>query len=92
MLDHLKDSGKTKLSIPKLDKLMQNIGKGQFNYEVFNSAYDADPKIQNLVTNFDQNKIELKGNESDDLPAAEPDTDNTVSGMAQQATDLGDEL
>lgn len=92
VLDHYKDRGKTKLSIEKLDKVMKNIGQGEFNYETFKAAYDSDPKLQNLVVNFDQDKIELKDKATDELPATEPAADNTVSQMAQQATDLGDEL
>ena len=93
MLDHYKDAGKTKLSIEKLDTVMQNMGRGQFNYDIFKNAYDNDPKIQNIVTNFDQDKIELKTKETDDLPAADTAGDSdAVSQMAQQATDLGSEL
>ena len=39
---------------------MQNQGRGQFSYDVFKAAYDSDPKLQQLVTNFDQDKIEFK--------------------------------
>lgn len=76
------------LSVKKLDKYMQNQGQGQFTFDVFKAAYDADPKLQELVTNFDDTKIEFKSSEADDLPASEPSTDNTVSNMAKRATDL----
>jgi len=46
---------------------MQNVGAGQFTYDVFKAAYDSDPKIKTLVTNFDQNTITLKQSETDDL-------------------------
>jgi uncharacterized protein YdcH (DUF465 family) len=76
----------------KLDKYMQNIGRGQFNYDVFKAAYDADPRLQELVDNFDQEKIELKTSETDDIPNDEkqPSSDNTVSSMAKSAVDLKD--
>jgi uncharacterized protein YdcH (DUF465 family) len=76
----------------KLDKYMQNIGRGQFNYDVFKAAYDADPRLQELVANFDQEKIELKTSETDDIPNDEkqPSSDNTVSSMAKSAVDLKD--
>ena len=44
----------------KLDKYMRNQGKGNFDFDSFKVMYDADPKIQALVTNFDQVKIEFK--------------------------------
>ena len=47
----------------KLDKYMRNQGKGNFDFESFKAMYDADPKIQALVTNFDQEKIEFKQSE-----------------------------
>lgn len=70
---------------------MQNIGRGQFTYDVFKAAYDADPKLQKLVTNFDQVKIELKQKSSDGLPQSSNSRDS-VGDMAQAATDLGDDL
>lgn len=76
----------------KLDKYMQNQGRGQFTYEVFKAAYDADPKLQQLVTNFDQDKIEFKDSEMDDvggLPGNPGRPSDTVSKMAKSAVDLG---
>lgn len=71
---------------------MQNQGRGQFTYEVFKAAYDADPKLQQLVSNFDQEKIELKQSETDDLPATSGSSGNSVSTMAKRATNLGDSI
>ena len=70
---------------------MQNQGRGQFTFDVFKAAYDADPKLQQLVTNFDQDKIELKTSELDDIPDSTKSAkdDKTVSQMAKRATDLG---
>lgn len=74
---------------------MQNQGRGQFNYDVFKAAYDADPKLQELVKNFDQDKIEFKTSEVDDvegLPGNPGRPGDEVAKMAKNATDLGDEL
>ena len=70
---------------------MQNQGRGHFTFDVFKAAYDSDPKLQNLVTNFDQDKIELKTSELDDIPdnAKKPKDDKAVSQMAKRATNLG---
>ena len=82
------------LSIAKLDKYMRNQGKGNFDYETFKAMYDADPKIQQLVTNFDQDKIEFKQSEVDDVNVAgQPGPEgDTVGNMAKNATDVGAEL
>ena len=71
---------------------MQNTGRNQFSYEVFKQAYDENPRIQNLVKNFDKEKIELKSSELDDVSAnaKKPSSDNTVNSMAKRATDLTD--
>lgn len=82
-------AGKAALSMDKLDKYMQNQGRGQFNYEVFKSAYDSDEKIQDIVKNFDEEKIELKTSEIDDLKTSKSSNDsNNISKMAKRATDL----
>ena len=75
----------------KLDRFLQNQGRGQFTYEVFKAAYDADPRLQELVTNFDQDKIEFKTSEVDDvkgLPGNPGRPSDTVGKMAKSAVDL----
>jgi hypothetical protein len=72
---------------------MQNMGRGQFNYDVFKAAYDADQKLQQLVKNFDKEKIELKTSETDDVEKIKGNPGrpgDTVGQMAKNATDLSD--
>lgn len=79
------------LSIAKLDKYMRNQGKGNFDYETFKAMYDSDPRLKQLVTNFDQDKIEFKQSEVDDvenLPGNPGRPGDTVGQMAKNATDL----
>ena len=74
---------------------MQNQGRAQFNYEAFKAMYDADPRFKELVTNFDQDKIELKQSETDDvegLPGNPGAPDQGITPAAKNATDLGDKL
>ena len=83
------------LSIVKLDKYMRNQGKGNFDFDSFKAMYDADPRIQAIVTNFDKEKIEFKGSEMDDvdgLPGNPGAPGDTVGKMARNATDVGAEL
>ena len=68
---------------------MQNMGKGNFTFDSFKAAYDSDPRLQALVTNFDQNSIELKSSETDDLANPKKSGNaNTVNQMAKNAVDL----
>lgn len=70
---------------------MRNSDRQQFSYETFVAAHDSDPRIQNLVKNFDQRKIDLKQSEVDDLGSSDAGSD-TVGNMAAKATDLGSGL
>lgn len=89
MLNLLKDKGLTRFSVDQLDRYMQNIGRGQFDYETFKAAYDSDEKIKNLVKDFDRNNITLKTSEIDDLDPTASKKKDTVAKMAKKATKLG---
>jgi hypothetical protein len=55
--------------------------------------YDADPRLQQLVTNFDQDKIEFKDSEVDDVKKIKGNPgrpSDTVGKMAKNAVDLKD--
>jgi len=90
----LKDKGNSAVSIEKLDQYMRNTHNTQFTYDVFKAAYDSDPRLKTVVTNFDQDKIEFKQSEVDDVKSkgvSGPKGD-TVGNMAKNATDVGAEL
>ena len=73
---------------------MRNTHNTEFSYDTFKAAYDSDPRIEKLVTNFDQDKIEFKQSEMDDVKSkGQPGPDgDEVGQMAKNATDLGDKL
>lgn len=73
---------------------MQNVGAEQFDFGTFKAAYDTDPRVKTMVKNFDKVGIEPKTKNTldNDGPQAEPEGGDTVSQMAQRATDLGDNL
>ena len=72
---------------------MQNQGRGQFTFDVFKAAYDSDPRLQELVKNFDDTKIDFKQSEMDDLPQGEVGSGgDKVAAMDKSATDLGKDL
>ena len=67
---------------------MRNSDKQQFSYETFVAAIESDPRLQNIVTNYTKDTIELKQSEVDDLNKTNPGAD-TVGQMAARATDVG---
>ncbi len=69
---------------------MTNAESSQFTFDTFKAAYDTDPRIKNIVVNFDQDKIDLKNNAVDDLPAVGNAGGDKVGSMAKAATDLSD--
>ena len=74
---------------------MQNVGAEQFDFGTFKASYDTDPRVKTMVKNFDKDGIEPKTkNTMDNEPLADPGTgdSDTVSQMAQRATDVGDKL
>lgn len=70
---------------------MRKAGIEQFSYETFVAAHETDTRLQNLVTNFDKDKIELKQSEVDDLKSVDQGADD-ISAMAKRATDVGADL
>jgi gas vesicle protein len=77
-------------SIEQLDSYMQNIGEKQFSYDTFKAAYDTDPRIQELVTDFNDETISLKDSEMDDIKRKRKKSTDDVSKMAKRATKVGD--
>lgn len=67
---------------------MKNMGNQQFSYDVFKSVYDSEPKIKNVVTDFDKNSISFKTSELDDLKTGSSKNKNTVKQMAKRAVDI----
>jgi hypothetical protein len=67
---------------------MRSAGVQQFSYETFVAAHQADPRLKNIITNFNKTEINFKQSEVDDLNAPQSD-DNDVSQMAKRATDVG---
>lgn len=77
-----------------LNKIMQNVGGEQFDYETFKAAYDTDNRVKSMIANFSEKGIEPKTKETpSDSPVANGEADpNAVSSMAKSATDLGNKL
>jgi hypothetical protein len=68
---------------------MQNQGSQQFDYNTFKSAYDADPRVAEIVKRFNNDYVEF-ANTEDEPDLNKPDqSKKTVSKMAARATKLG---
>jgi hypothetical protein len=48
-----------KLSYPALSNLLKNMGYGGIEYDTFQKVYDANPALQNIVRDFDENEIRV---------------------------------
>lgn len=74
------------LSWDALNKIMQNIGDEQFDYNSFKNSYDSSPMVKNLVHKFDNRGIELKTKKA--TPNKKQGSKETdVSKMAKAAVD-----
>jgi hypothetical protein len=77
------------ISMDAVKQIMSNTGYPAFNYDVFKRIYDADGDLQNVVADFDNEKIVVKTDqEAEDNP--EMDFDNqgstdVVKKMAKSA-------
>lgn len=64
--------------------MMKNFGSSQFNQDSFKAAYDADPRIKELVASFDPDGITLKT--APEEPEVSGDDTGAVDDMAASAT------
>jgi hypothetical protein len=87
VLRQLKNSGAASIPFRKLDMILRNAGVQQFSYETFDAQFQSDPRLQNIVTNYDQEEIRFKQSE---VPGGASDqAPDTVGQMAKRATDVG---
>ena len=81
---HLKlEQGATRVGWDELNKLLQNAQAEQFSRDSFVQAFNDDTRVRNLVNNFDETGVVLKGGEDPELDDPE---DPTVDQMADRAT------
>ena len=67
---------------------MQNTDHQQFSYDSFKASFDSDPKIQNLIKDFDHYSITLKTDIDDEETQDQTPSRNKISQMANRAVDL----
>lgn len=81
---HLKlEQGATRVGWDELNNLLQNAQAEQFSRDSFVQAFNDDTRVRNLVNNFDEAGVVLKGGED---PKLDDPEDPTVDQMADRAT------
>ncbi len=75
-----------------LNKMMQNVEGEQFDYGTFKAAYDTDARVKTMTNNFNEIGIEPKTANTIDNDTEKNDDTDKVGQMAQNATDLSDNL
>ena len=76
------------LSFEALNKIMQNTGQPQFDYNGFKAVYDANPDFQMYIKNFDDKGVTLntKVEAPSDAQIPQDAGGDTVDQMAKRAT------
>ena len=79
----------SEISMDAVAGIMSNTGYPAFNYDVFKRIYDADGDLQNVVADFDNEKIVVKTDqEAEDNPEMDYDdqgSTDVVKKMAKSA-------
>jgi hypothetical protein len=84
----LKNKGNFNLTFDQLNRFMSNMGDEPFTYDMLQQAYNSDPKIQNIISDFDQKTIKIKSGIETDLDTNPAQGGTSVSTMAKRATNL----
>lgn len=71
-----------------LTAYMRNTKVPEFSYDTLKVAYDTDPRLQQLIQNFDQHKVEFNGGSVDALMKTADPGKSKIKSMAMQAIDL----
>jgi len=74
------------ISMDAVKQIMSNTGYPAFNYDVFKRIYDADGDLQNVVADFDNEKIVVKTDqEAEDKPEMDFDNQGSTDKVKQMA-------
>ena len=76
----------SEISMDAVKQIMSNTGYPAFNYDVFKRIYDADGDLQNVVADFDNEKIVVKTDqEAEKEPAMDYDDQGSTDVVKQMA-------
>lgn len=92
ILAHLNKSGQKQVKFTDIKNFMKGYGDPQFNHEVFKNLYDENPKIQNIVKDFDNQSITFASGSVDKIQKqnkpGRKSKESEVSKMAKRATKI----
>lgn len=76
----------SEISMDAVKGIMSNTGYPAFNYDVFKSIYDQEEDLQNLVADFDEDKIVIKTDQENNLdPSMDFDNQGSTDVVKQMA-------
>ena len=76
----------SEISFDAVKNIMTNTGYPVFNYDVFKKIYDQDEDLQNVVSDFDQDKIVIKTDkEAENDPDMDFDNQGSTDKVKQMA-------
>ena len=76
----------SEISMDAVAGIMNNTGYPAFNYDVFKRIYDADGDLQNVVADFDNEKIVVKTDqEAEKEPAMDYDDQGSTDVVKKMA-------
>jgi uncharacterized protein YdcH (DUF465 family) len=67
---------------------MQNSKIPEFTYDTLKVLYDTDPRLQQIIKNFDQNHVEFSQGSIDNLEKSVDQRKSNISNLAKQSVDL----
>lgn len=76
----------SEISFDAVKNIMTNTGYPVFNYDVFKKIYDQDEDLQNVVADFDQEKIVIRTDkEAENDPEMDFDNQGSTDVVKQMA-------
>lgn len=72
----------------ELNRYMRNGKVPEFTYDTLKVAYDTDPRLQNLIGDFDQTQVSFNQGSVDSLTKSADQRKSNVRNMAMKAVDL----
>ena len=76
----------SEISFDAVKNIMTNTGYPVFKYDVFKKIYDQDEDLQNVVADFDQEKIVIRTDkEAEDDPEMDFDNQGSTDVVKQMA-------
>jgi len=94
VLNHLinrndEEGGSSTINTGSLINMVSNTGS-MFSYDALVAAYETNPAVKNLISNFSKDEVTLSGEDETDISVHSDgeESGDAVSGMASRAVDI----